>query len=402
MNPSPKIQLGLRENAGLFATLVLMSAFVGAMVGFERSLLPELTRAWGIGELEASLIMVGIFGLSKALANLTTGHLIARTSRKQTLLLGWIIALLTPLTLWYSASSAWIILANVALGISQGWTWSATVIMKIDLVGPKKRGTAMGLNESAGYLAVGTASALGAWYFERSGAVNPILYTALILALLALLITAFALPDTRPWVDLERELHPPIANHEEKGIFYRTTYGDKNLRNITWAGVANNANDGILWAVLPSVLLASGVSLKTVGLLTGIHAATWGLGQLFTGPLSNRGNIARLITSGMLLQAAGLVGLYFTPASVLPYVAIGLGTALVYPTFLVGISNYSHPSWRPRALSTYRFWRDMGYVMGAGLGFAAVRFGDASWAFLGIAAVTAFAGLVFVRARRIS
>ena len=391
-----KVQLGLRENAGLFSILVLMSAFVGAMVGFERSLLPELTKNWSVSEMEGALIMVGVFGLSKAIANLFTGKLIAEIGRKRTLLLGWAIALQAPMLLLHSADSALIILANMTLGLSQGFTWSTTVIMKIDIAGLKHRGTAMGLNESAGYIAVGASSAYAAYYAETSGLIAPILYVAMGIVLVAFLLGVFVLPETQPWVDLEAKQHVESSlSGNGKSVFYKTTFGDSNLRSITWAGVVNNANDGILWAVLPSILLASGESLTTVGMLTGIHAAAWGLGQLFTGPLSNKGNIRRLLMWGMLLQGIALIGIRNVPLFWLPYILLGYGTAMVYPTFLVGISNHSHPNWRPRALATYRFWRDMGYVFGALIGYFALQANIPQAAFTGIAVLTLVVGASF-------
>ena len=391
-----KVQLGLRENAGLFSILVLMSAFVGAMVGFERSILPELTKNWSVSELEATLIMVAVFGLSKAIANLFTGKLIAEIGRKRTLLLGWAIALQAPMLLLNSGESALIILANIALGLSQGFTWSTTVIMKIDIVGLKHRGTAMGLNESAGYVAVGASAAFAAYYAESTGLITPVLYTAMGIVFIASLLAIFVIPETLPWAELEAKQHVESSlSEKDKSIFYKTTFSDPALRTITWAGVVNNANDGILWAVLPSLLLASGESLTTVGILTGIHASTWGLGQLFTGPLSNKGNIRRLLMWGMIMQGLALLGLRNFPLFWLPYILLGFGTAMVYPTFLVGISNHSHPNWRPQALSTYRFWRDMGYVFGALIGYLALRLNAPEAAFTGIAALTLVVGANF-------
>ena len=391
-----KVQLGLRENAGLFSILVLMSAFVGAMVGFERSLLPELTKNWSVSELEATLIMVAVFGLSKAIANLFTGKLIAEIGRKRTLLLGWAIALQAPMLLLNSGESALIILANIALGLSQGFTWSTTVIMKIDIVGLKHRGTAMGLNESAGYVAVGASAAFAAYYAESTGLITPVLYTAMGIVFIASLLAIFVIPETLPWAELEAKQHVESSlSEKDKSIFYKTTFSNPALRTITWAGVVNNANDGILWAVLPSLLLASGESLTTVGILTGIHASTWGLGQLFTGPLSNKGDIRRLLMWGMIMQGLALLGLRNFPLFWLPYILLGFGTAMVYPTFLVGISNHSHPTWRPQALSTYRFWRDMGYVFGALIGYIALQMRAPEVAFVGIAALTLLVGVVF-------
>ena len=392
MTKTRPIALGLRENAGLFGVLILMSAFVGAMVGFERSLLPELTKSWAVSETEAALLMVGMFGLSKAIANLLTGNLISEIGRKRTLLLGWAVALQAPLILLNSGDSAFIILANIALGLSQGFTWSTTVIMKIDIVGLKHRGSAMGLNESAGYVAVGLSSAFAAYYAETSGLISPILYTAMGIVLLASLITVFILPETQAWAVLEAKTEAIHQDNNAERIFYKTTWSDPALRTITWTGVVNNANDGVLWAVLPSLLLACGESLTTVGILTGIHAAVWGLGQLFTGPLSNNGKIRNLLWWGMSIQGLSLIFIGNTSTNWLPYILLGLGTAMVYPTFLVGISDHSHPNWRPKALSTYRFWRDMGYVLGALIGYLALQLNAPAKAFTGIAVLTLLAG----------
>lgn len=392
MTKTRPIALGLRENAGLFGVLVLMSAFVGAMVGFERSLLPELTKSWAVSETEAALLMVGVFGLSKAIANLFTGNLISEIGRKRTLLLGWAVALQAPLILLNSGDSAFIILANIALGLSQGFTWSTTVIMKIDIVGIKHRGSAMGLNESAGYVAVGLSSAFAAYYAETSGLISHILYTAMGIVLLASLITVFILPETQAWAVLEAKTEAIHQDNNAERIFYKTTWSDPALRTITWTGVVNNANDGVLWAVLPSLLLACGESLTTVGILTGIHAAVWGLGQLFTGPLSNSGKIRNLLWWGMSIQGLSLIFIGNTSTNWLPYILLGLGTAMVYPTFLVGISDHSHPNWRPKALSTYRFWRDMGYVLGALIGYLALQLNAPAKAFTGIAVLTLLAG----------
>ena len=392
MTKTRPIALGLRENAGLFGVLVLMSAFVGAMVGFERSLLPELTKSWAVSETEAALLMVGMFGLSKAIANLFTGNLISEIGRKRTLLLGWAVALQAPLILLNSGDSAFIILANIALGLSQGFTWSTTVIMKIDIAGLKQRGSAMGLNESAGYVAVGLSSAFAAYYAETSGLISPILYTAMGIVLLASLITVFILPETQAWAVLEAKTEAIHQDNNAERIFYKTTWSDPALRTITWTGVVNNANDGVLWAVLPSLMLACGESLTTVGILTGIHAAVWGLGQLFTGPLSNNGKIRNLLWWGMSIQGLSLIFIGNTSTNWLPYILLGLGTAMVYPTFLVGISDHSHPNWRPKALSTYRFWRDMGYVLGALIGYLALQLNAPAKAFTGIAVLTLLAG----------
>jgi sugar phosphate permease len=302
------------------------------------------------------------------------------------------MALQAPLSLLKSGDSAVSVRATIALGWSDGVTWSTTVIMKIDIVGLKHRGTAMGLNESAGYVAVGLSSAFAAFYAETTGLIAPILYTAMGIVMVASLMTVFILPETQPWAALEAKTEAVHEHRNEEKIFVKTTWSEPRLRTITWTGVVNNANDGVLWAVLPSLLLANGESLTTVGILTGIHAAVWGLGQLFTGPLSNNGKIRNLLWWGMSMQGLALLFIGNATTNWLPYILLGLGTAMVYPTFLVGISNNSHPSWRPKALSAYRFWRDMGYVFGALIGYLALQLNAPGTAFTGIAIVTLLAG----------
>ncbi|HCP41659.1 MAG TPA: MFS transporter [Cryomorphaceae bacterium] len=373
-----------------------MSAFVGAIVGFERSLLPVITSSWGIEEAQSSLIMVATFGISKAVANLFTGHLLTNIGRKWSLVVGWCIAATIPYFLLTMNTPLMAIAANVALGLSQGITWSTTVIMKIDIVGKRLRGTAMGLNESAGYLAVGGASALAASFMDTNGDFRYILITSGVVILLSLLIALLFLPDTRPWALVEAQEEYDEYTSIPTSVFAHTSWKNSSLRLFSFGGLVNNANDGILWALVPVTLLSMDASLTTIGFLTGIHAASWGLGQLFTGPLSNKGNIKKLCASGMILQSLGLFLFPEAALSVLPYLLIGIGTALVYPTFLVGISNNSHPIWRPKALATYRFCRDMGYVFGALTGFAAGAMGYPSLAYSVIALLTLFSGISFL------
>ena len=383
--------LGLKENWPLFTLLVLMSAFVGAMVGFERSLLPIITSSWGMAEAQSSLIMVATFGGSKAVANLFTGHLLTSISRKWTLVVGWCIAAAVPYLL-LTMNAPWMaITANVALGISQGITWSATVMMKIDIAGKKLRGTAMGLNESAGYLAVGGASALAASFMDTKGDLRYILFATLIIVLLAIIIALFLLPNTQPWAELEARKEYENSTAVAKNIFVFASWENRSLRLLNIGGLVNNANDAIVWAVLPSLLLFHGESLTTVGILTGIHAGLWGVGQFFTGPLSNNGKIRNLLWWGLSIQGMALLFMSTATTLWLPYILLGLGTAMVYPTFLVGVSNLSHPSWRPKSLATYRFWRDMGYVIGALLGYLSLQLHAPSSAFIYIAILTLIA-----------
>lgn len=388
-------QLGLKENWALFTLLVLMSAFVGSMVGFERSLLPVITSNWSLPEVQSSLVMVATFGISKAIANLFTGNLLLSLGRKWTLALGWLIAALVPYLLLTMNASWMAVAANIALGLSQGITWSTTVIMKIDIVGKKLRGTAMGLNESAGYVAVGLASAIAASFMDSDGDFRFILFASGLIVVIALVLCLLFLPDTTSWALIEAEEHEHSGG-APSNVFLHTSIENRDLRRISFGGMVNNANDGILWAVLPVVLLSLNTSYTTIGYLTGIHAASWGIGQLFTGPLSNNGNINKLCGYGMLLQTTGLFLLPVLTLEIFPYLLIGIGTAMVYPTFLVGISNFSHPSWRPKALATYRFWRDMGYVFGAFAGFLAAQSNSPWTAFIAIGILTMVSGMTFL------
>ena len=388
-------QLGLKENWALFTLLVLMSAFVGSMVGFERSLLPVITSNWSLPKVQSSLVMVATFGISKAIANLFTGNLLISLGRKWTLTLGWLIAALVPYLLLTMNTSWMAVGANIALGLSQGITWSTTVIMKIDIVGKKLRGTAMGLNESAGYFAIGIVSALAASFMDADGDFRFILFASGLIVIIALVLCLLFLPDTKSWALIEAEEYE-FVNEVPTNTFLYTTITNRDLRRISFGGMVNNANDGILWAMLPVILLSLNTSYTTIGYLTGIHAASWGIGQLFTGPLSNNGNIHKLCGYGMLLQTTGFFLLPILTLQILPYLLIGIGTALVYPTFLVGISNFSHPSWRPKALAAYRFSRDIGYVLGAFAGFFA-SWSNSKWmAFITIGILTMVSGFSFL------
>ena len=377
------IALGLRANWKQFTLLVVVNAFVGAMVGLERSVLPLIaTEEFRVTSTTAVLSFVAIFGLAKAFTNLASGWLADRRARRATLLIGWLVALPVPLLILWARSWWWIVAANALLGINQGLTWSTTVIMKIDLVGPRRRGFAMGINECAGYAAVagaGIVSAIAAGHYGlRAGAAYP----GVIIAALGLLFSWFV-RDTGDHVRLEAsqrtassagDATPPLST-----ILRRSMWSDAGLFSLSQAGFVNNLNDGLAWGVFPLVFTASGLTLGETSILAAIYPATWSICQLATGPLSDRWGRPKPIVGGMLLQGVALIAMTIVTGFG-PWAAalalLGVGTALVYPALLAAVGDVAHPSWRGVAVGVYRLWRDLGYVAGALLaGFLADAFG---------------------------
>lgn len=362
------VRLGLRENWGQFSLLVLINAFVGGMFGLERSILPAVAeQEFGIAARAAILSFIVTFGLAKAGANYLAGRLADSFGRKQVLVAGWLVASPVPFVLMYAPDWEWIVAANVLLGLSQGLTWSLTVIMKIDLAGPRQRGLAMGLNEFAGYVAV----AASAWATARIAAdfglrPEPFQFGAG-LVVLGLALSLFAVRETRHHAALESALHGDDAPLAPREVFRRTTVADRDLSSATQAGFVNNLNDGIAWGVFPLWFAAAGMSLEQIGVLAAVYPATWGLLQLATGAWSDRVGRKRLIVAGLWIQAAGiaivLVGrdmAWATAGAAL----LGIGTAMVYPTLLAAIGDVAQPSWRASAVGVYRLWRDLGYAAG--------------------------------------
>jgi MFS family permease len=398
-HPGPAVRLGLRENLGQFALLVLVNAFVGGMVGLERTVVPLIgTQEFGLVLRTAVFSFIVTFGLVKAVSNLFAGGLADRFGRKRVLVAGWLVGLPVPLILMYAPSWEWIVAANVLLGINQGLAWSMTVIMKIDLVGPRGRGLAVGLNEFAGYLAVGL-TALATGYIASVYGLRPEpFYLGVAYALLGLLVTVFLVRDTREHVRLETEEHPPEPNPLTfREVFARTSYGDRNLFACSQAGLVNNLNDGMSWGVFPLFFSNFGLGVGRIGVLKAVYPAVWGCLQVFTGPLSDRWGRKGLIVAGMWTQAAGI---FVTVATrdfgwwLLGSVLLGLGTAMVYPALIAAVSDASHPSWRARSLSVYRFWRDLGYAVGAlSAGIVADVFGI-SWAIGTVGVLTFLSGAV--------
>ncbi len=391
------IRLGLGENLGQFSLLVLVNAFVGAMVGLERSILPAIAeQEFQIVARTAILSFILVFGVTKALTNYFAGRLADRFGRKHVLVAGWLVAIPVPFLLMWAPDWNWIIGANVLLGISQGLTWSTTVIMKIDLVGPRQRGLAMGLNEFAGYVAVAGSALATGWLASVYGLRPEPFYLGVVYVFAGLLLSWFAIRETRDHVEHEVRMHHPEGNAAsvtQTEIFRRTSLTDRNLSSISQAGLVNNLNDGMAWGLFPLVFAAAGMTLAQIGVLAAIYPAVWGILQILTGALSDRVGRKWLVVLGMWLQAIG-IGVIAASSEfnlfALGGVLLGVGTAMVYPTLLAAIGDVAHPSWRASAVGVYRLWRDLGYAVGALVaGITADMFGLAS-------AMWVVAGLTFL------
>jgi len=383
------LRLGLRENWQQFSLLVIVNAFVGAMVGLERTVLPLIAEAdFGLVAKSVTLSFLVSFGVVKALANLFAGRLSDRWGRKGVLIAGWLFGLPVPLIIMFAPSWGWVVFANVLLGINQGLCWSTTVIMKIDLVGPRQRGLAMGLNEFAGYLAV-SLSALATGYIAAGYGLRPVPFLpGLLFAGLGLFLSFFFVRETKPFARLEAESEPDASNRQSTipstarqgrqnltsdnpsfaQILLLTSWKDRALFSASQAGMINNLNDGMVWGLVPIFLAGAGLSLEQIGLIAATYPGVWGLSQLFTGALSDRWGRKWLIAGGMWMQALGIV-IFVIGQSFWPWfwgaVLLGLGTAMVYPTLLAAISDVAHPDWRASAVGVYRLWRDGGYAVGA-------------------------------------
>lgn len=387
------VRLGMRENIGQFSLLVVVNAFVGAMVGMERSILPPIAeQEFHLAAKTAVLSFIVVFGVTKALTNYLAGRLSDRFGRKHVLIAGWLVAAPVPLLLMWAPSWGWVLFANVFLGVSQGLTWSTTVIMKIDLAGPAKRGLAMGLNEFAGYFAV-AGSALATGFIAAHYGLRPEpFYLGVGFVVIGLLLSAFAVRETKHHVAAESKLHGDLPSDAltQRDIFWRTTLLDKNLSSVSQAGLVNNLNDGMAWGLFPLFFTAARMDLGQVGTLAAIYPATWGVAQLFTGAWSDRVGRKWLIASGMWVQSVGIMFVvlatgfagFATGAALL-----GVGTAMVYPTLLAAIGDVAHPSWRASSVGVYRLWRDLGYAIGAllaGVIADALGLPAAMWAVAGL------------------
>jgi MFS family permease len=393
------VRLGLKENWQQFALLVLSNAFVGGMVGIERTVVPLIgAEEFGIASTTLIVSFIVSFGVIKAFANLVSGQLADVWGRKRVLVLGWLVGLPVPFMIIWAPSWEWIIAANVLLGVNQGLAWSMTVIMKVDLVGPKLRGLAVGLNEFAGYLAVGVTAFLTGYLASQYGLRPVPIYLGIGYAVLGTALSILLIRDTRDHVRLEASSHAQqSASIGFREVFALTSFRDRNLFAASQAGLVNNLNDGMSWGIFPLFFTSFGLGVERIGILKAIYPATWGILQIATGPLSDRWGRKGLIVAGMWVQAAGL---FLTAATrqfewwFIGSLLLGLGTAMVYPSLIAAVSDASHPTWRARSLSVYRFWRDLGYAIGAlSAGLIADNFG-LSWAIGSIAALTFLSGTI--------
>jgi MFS family permease len=378
---------------------VIVNAFVGAMVGMERSILPAIAeQEFHLVARTAMLSFIVVFGVTKALTNYAAGRLADQVGRKQLLVAGWAVAIPVPFILMWAPSWTWILVANAFLGISQGFTWSSTVIMKIDLVGHERRGLAMGLNEFAGYVALAGAALLTGWIAARHGLRPDPFYPGVVFVAVGLALSAVLVRETHAHVAFESNFHHASAQVvRPREIFWRTTLTDRNLSSISQAGLVNNLNDGMAWGLFPLFFAAASLSLDRIGILVAIIPATQGVVQLATGALSDRAGRKWLIATGMWVQAVG-IGVVIVSRGFVGFaiggVLLGIGTAMVYPTLLAAIGDVAAPAWRASSVGVYRFWRDLGFALGAllaGVTADVLGLAGAMWV---VAAITGASGLV--------
>ncbi|MGE0554174.1 MAG: MFS transporter [Gemmatimonadales bacterium] len=396
---TPPPRLGLRANWRQFWLLVLVNAFVGAMVGLERTVLPLLAEEeFGIASRSAALAFIATFGAVKALTNFAAGRLGDLYGRKRVLLAGWIAGLPVPLLVIWAPSWSWIVFANVLLGINQGLAWSTTVIMKIDLVGPSRRGLAMGLNEFAGYLAV-ALTALGTGYLAEAYGLRPEpFYLGIAVVTAGLALSGLFVRETQHHVGLEGGAAVPgEVAPTARELFVRASWRDPALASASQAGLVNNLNDGLAWGLFPLYFAAAGLDVARIGVLSFVYPAVWGVAQIWTGALSDRWGRKPLIAAGMLVQAVALGGVALVRGFG-PWVGaaalLGLGTAMVYPTLLAAVGDVAHPRWRGAAVGIYRLWRDSGYVAGAVLAGLLADLAGMEWAIGVVALLTAASGVL--------
>lgn len=390
-----KINLGLKENWVQFSILVIINAFVGGMVGLERTIFPKFAEIeFGVASKTAILSFIVAFGVTKAITNYFTGKLANKAGRKNLLLLGWLIAIPIPFILINAPSWNWVVFANVLLGINQGLTWSSTVVMKIDLVGEKDRGLAMGLNEFSGYLAVGIIAFLSAFIADKYGITPFPFYLGIVISLMGFFLSWLFVKDTRGFVKKENTTN---KTSELDNIFVETTFKNKALSSITQAGLVNNLNDGMIWGLLPIILLSMDFGTKDIGIIAAIYPTVWGIGQLFTGKMSDHYSKKSMLFWGMLAQGIAILLLpysssYFQLGVIAAF--LGLGTALVYPTFLSAIAQVTSPIQRAETIGVFRLWRDLGYAIGAIIsGITADLFG-VEYAILLIGMITVISSII--------
>jgi len=401
------MRLGLRENLPQFALLVVLNAFVGAMVGLERTVLPLLgEQEFGLSSKTAITSFIVSFGVTKAVINLVAARLSDRIGRKPILVVGWLFALPVPFLIIAAPAWWWIDLANVLLGANQAMAWSMTVIMKVDLVGPKRRGLALGLNEFAGYFAVGVMSWLTGYIAAHSALRPQPFYLGIVIAVVGFIVSLVFVRETRPYAHLEASTSPQAATAVRPSlatVFYVTTLGNVSLFAACQAGLVNNLNDGMSWGLYPLFFASYGLGVASIGVIKAVYPAVWGILQIATGPLSDRFGRKELIAGGMIVQAGGIWLTVLVPTYgvwLLGAALQGLGTAMVYPTLLAAITDHAHPTWRATSLGVYRFWRDLGYAIGALLSGAVADFVGLGAAIHLVAALTLASGLVVAAAMR--
>lgn len=394
---------GLKNNWEQFSLLVLINAFVGGMVGMERTILPIIAEdEFHISAKTAILSFIIAFGISKALANYFTGFFSNKIGRKNLLIIGWLFGLPIPFILMFAPNWHWIVFANILLGINQGLAWSSTIVMKIDLVGDKNKGLAMGLNEFSGYLAVAFVAFLTGWVAAEYGIRPYPFYIGIALSVLGLFGSMLLVRDTKKFVHLEAAKSEKL---KLKNIFRQTTFLNKNLSSVTQAGFVNNLNDGMVWGIFPIILAAKNFDLKTIGLITSVYPAAWGIGQLFTGRLSDIFGRKPFLFLGMLLQGVVIILLLFAENFIAYFslsFLLGIGTALVYPVFLAAIADTAHPEERAESIGVFRLWRDLGYAAGAMLTGLLADFFNLNVSILAIGILTIFSAMVvLLRMKRI-
>lgn len=398
-----KISLGLRENWQQFSLLVLVNMMVGGMVGLERTLVPLVgTEEFHIKSDVVIFSFIIAFGVVKAFTNLISGVLADNYTRKKVLIWGWLLGLPVPFLLAFAPSWNWILFANVLLGISQGLAWSMTVNMKIDLVGKKSRGLAMGLNEAAGYGAVGLTALLTGYLASHYGLRPEPFYIGIAYTLVGLLLSIFVIQDTRKFAQLEaRQVSTDESAHKPNlwWVFKETSFKNNNLFSISQAGLINNLNDGMSWGVFPLLFMSMGVGLEGIGWIKAVYPVVWGLGQIVTGPLADKIGRKSLIVWGMFVQVLGHIVIGFEwleplTSGLIGSVFLGIGTAMVYPALLAAVSDTAHPNWRASSLGVYRFWRDMGYAVGALMAGIVGNFFGLEWAVHIAGMITLISGII--------
>ncbi len=389
------VKLGLKQNWKQFTLLVIVNAFVGGMIGMERTIFPQFAALeFGLDSKTAILSFITAFGISKAIANFYTGRLANKYGRRNLLLCGWLIAIPIPFILIYAPSWNWVIVANVLLGLSQGLTWSSTVVMKIDLVGEQERGFAMGLNEFAGYIAVGLTAFLSGYLANTYGITPYPFYLGIFISLVGFALTVFWIKDTRIFVHQESTSD---TTAQLENVFAETTFSNRTLSSVTQAGLINNLNDGMIWGLLPIVLFSLNYNHGQMGIITALYPTVWGIGQLFTGKMSDHYSKKAMLFWGMLLQGVAILMIplntnFYVLASI--SAVLGFGTALVYPTFLSTIAQATNPTQRAESIGTFRLWRDLGYALGAILSGLTADFFGVSYAVFLIGGLTLISAII--------